>query len=183
MSNLGQRVIVTGTAGAGKSTFSRALSERTGLPVIHLDIYFWQPGWVEPSDKAWRDKQRELLAGDAWIADGNYHETLALRVERADAVVYLDTPRWLCATRALIRGVRSRPAGFVLPEGCDETRTLRWRAEWRLSRVIWRNHRSDRERELAIVSEHGRHAPLHVLRTKQDARAFIDGFPRTRQSR
>jgi adenylate kinase family enzyme len=31
-------------AGAGKSTFARQLSAKTGLPVIHLDVYFWKPG-------------------------------------------------------------------------------------------------------------------------------------------
>jgi adenylate kinase family enzyme len=43
---LGRRVIVTGLAGSGKSTFSLALAVKTGLPVIHLDLHFWQPGWV-----------------------------------------------------------------------------------------------------------------------------------------
>jgi adenylate kinase family enzyme len=79
-----RRVIVTGLAGSGKSTFSLALSAKTGLPVIHLDLHFWTPGWVAPSENEWRRKQRDVLAGDAWIADGNYHETLDLRLERAD---------------------------------------------------------------------------------------------------
>jgi hypothetical protein len=47
------------------------------------DLSFWKPGWVAPSETEWRDKQRDVLAGDAWVADGNYHETLDLRLERA----------------------------------------------------------------------------------------------------
>ena len=35
--------------GSGKSTFARALAARTGLPVIHLDLHYWKPGWVRPS--------------------------------------------------------------------------------------------------------------------------------------
>ena len=107
--------MVTGMAGAGKSTFSRALSAKTGLPVIVLDVHFWQPGWTEPTEAEWREKQRRLLAGDDWIADGNYHATLDLRLERADTVVFLDTRWWICAWRALVRGVRARPVGFELP--------------------------------------------------------------------
>jgi adenylate kinase family enzyme len=34
-----RRIVVTGMAGSGKSTFSRALAVKSGLPLIHLD---WQ---------------------------------------------------------------------------------------------------------------------------------------------
>src|SRR3954449_797337 len=100
-SALGRRIVVTGLAGSGKSTFSLALAAKTGLPVIHLDLQFWKPGWVAPSDAEFRERQRAVLAGEAWIADGNYHETLDLRLQRADTVVFLDTPWWLCSRRAL----------------------------------------------------------------------------------
>ena len=35
-----KKVIVIGCPGSGKSTFSRALHERTGLPLYHLDLLF-----------------------------------------------------------------------------------------------------------------------------------------------
>jgi adenylate kinase family enzyme len=130
---IGRRVIVTGLAGSGKSTFSLALGAKTGLPVIHLDLHFWRPGWVAPSKEEWRDKQRVLLASDAWIADGNYHETLDLRLARADTVVFLDIPWWVCARRGFVRGVRKRPADCQLPEGCDESAWRRLRTEWRVA--------------------------------------------------
>src|SRR2546425_1915830 len=146
--SVGRRVVVTGMAGAGKSTFSRALSAKTGLPVIHLDLHFWKPGWVAPPADEWREKQRDLLAGDEWIADGNYHDTLELRLERAETVVYLDTPWWTCARRAFARGVRKRPAGAELPDGCDDPAWRRLRDEWWLVWRIWRHRRWEPEREL-----------------------------------
>jgi len=80
---------------------------KPGLPASHLDLHFWKPGWVEPSDTEWRAVQSMLLAGEEWIADGNYHETLDLRLARADTVVFLDTPWWVCPARAFMRGLRS----------------------------------------------------------------------------
>ena len=170
---LGRRVVVTGLAGSGKSTFSLALAAKTGLPVIHLDLHFWRPGWVAPSETEWREKQCGVLAGDAWIADGNYHETLDLRLERADTVVFLDMPWWLCAGRAFLRGFRMPGE---LPEGCDYSAWLRLRDEWRLAVRIWRKRRSEPEREHEIISQHAPHLALHVLRSKRAVREFLDGL-------
>jgi adenylate kinase family enzyme len=167
---LGRRVVVTGLAGSGKSTLALALAARTGLPVIHLDLHFWKPGWVAPSEAEWREKQSGVLAGNAWIADGNYHETLDLRLGRADAVVFLDLPWWLCAGRAFLRGFRM-PA--ELPEGCDYSAWLRLRDEWRLAGRIWLNRRSEPRREHEVIARHGQHAALHVLRSKRAVREFL----------
>ena len=170
-SALGRRIVVTGLAGSGKSTFSLALAAKTGLPVIHLDLHFWKPGWVAPSETEWREKQRRVLAGDAWIADGIYHETLDFRLERADTVVFLDMPPWRCAGRALLRGFRMPGE---LPEGCAYSHWQRLRDEWRLAVRIWREDRSQPEREYVIISQHGQHVALHVLRTKRAVREFLD---------
>ncbi|MEE9414874.1 MAG: hypothetical protein V3V01_06295 [Acidimicrobiales bacterium] len=171
---LGRRIVVTGLAGSGKSTFSRALAARTGLPVIHLDLHFWKPGWVAPTDAEWRNKQRQVLAGDAWIADGNYHETLDLRLERADTIVVLNTPWPICVGRALLRGVRR--SGSEMPEGCDDSAWRRLRDEWGVAVRIWRKRRSEPEREHEIISRYGQHAALHVLRSKSAASNLLEGL-------
>jgi adenylate kinase family enzyme len=173
-SAMGRRVLVTGMAGSGKSTFSRSLAAKTGLPVIHLDIHFWKPGWTAPSEDEWREKQIDLLAGDEWIVDGNYHETLGLRLERADTIVFLDTAWSVCAGRAFLRGLRE-PVG-EMPEGCGDSAWRRLRDEWRLAAVIWRNRRLERERELDTIAQYGQHAALHVLGSKRAAREFLDGL-------
>lgn len=171
---IGRRVVVTGLAGSGKSTFSRALSAKTALPLIHLDLHFWKPGWVAPQEDEWREKQRGILAGDSWIADGNYRGTLDFRVERADTVVYLDTPWWTCARRAFVRGLRS-PPGAVMPDGCKDSAWRRLRDEWGIVWRVWRRRHSDRERELAIVSQYGHHVTLHVLRSEHEISEFLSG--------
>jgi adenylate kinase family enzyme len=171
---MGRRVVVTGMAGSGKSSFSRSLAAKTGLPVIHLDVQFWKPGWIAPSENEWREKQRGLLAGDAWIVDGNYHETLDLRLERADTIVFLDTHWLVCAERAFRRGLR-KPVG-EMPEGCDDSAWRRLRDEWRIAVHICLNRNSEPKREHDIISQHGQHAALHVLRSKREAKEFLDGL-------
>lgn len=175
-SPVGDRILVTGLAGAGKSTFSKALAAGTGLPLIHLDLEFWKPDWVAPSDEEWADKQRAVLAGDAWIADGNYHETLALRLERADTVVVLDTPWPLCAARAVGRGLRA--TGGKMPEGCEDSAWRRLRDELPLALRIWRKRRVEPALEREIISRHGQHTLLHVLRSKHDTSELLSQLDR-----
>ena len=175
---IGHRVLVGGMMGSGKSTFARALAARTGLPVIHLDLHYWKPGWVRPSDDEWRERQRALLAGEAWIIDGNYNETLALRLERAETVVFLDTPWWLCASRAFVRGLR-KPVG-KMPEGCEDSVNRRLRDEWGGVGRIWRNRRSEPEYACSEILRHGSDTTVHVLRSRWEARTFVDAVPRQR---
>jgi len=171
LGSIGSRVLVIGMAGAGKSTFSRALSAKTGLPVIHLDFHYWKPGWVRPAVDEWREKQRVLLAGPAWIADGNDLETLDLRLEQAETVVLLDTPWWICAGRAFLRGVR-KPVG-EMPEGCDDSATRRLQDEWRLIWLVWRHRRSETEQARAMISQSGTHVALRVIGSKRAAQEFL----------
>ncbi len=168
---LGPRIVVTGLAGSGKSTLALALGSQTGLPVIHLDLEFWKPGWTAPSESEWRQKQDVVLGGCAWIAEGNYHETLDLRVERADDIVVLDMPWWLCSFRALRRGLTMPDQ---LPDGCEYSRWQRFRDEWQLAGRIWRNHRTEPAHERRTISCHGTHAARHVLRSRSEADDFVE---------
>ncbi len=54
-----------------------------------------------------------------------------------------------------------------------ETALRRLREEWSLVWRIWRDHRSERELELGILSRHGNHVALYVLRSKRAARDFL----------
>ena len=38
----GNRIVILGCPGSGKSTFARKLHERTGLPLIYLDRIWWR---------------------------------------------------------------------------------------------------------------------------------------------
>jgi adenylate kinase family enzyme len=115
------RVAVVGSGGAGKSTFANQLSQRTGLPVVHLDREFWGPGWVKMEDEAWEARVRELVAADRWITDGNYSRTMDLRFARADTVIFLDIPRLVCLWAVTWRAVRYRKGSRPdMTEGNDE---------------------------------------------------------------
>ena len=126
-----RRVVVLGCSGAGKSTVAAALARRTGLPVVHLDEHFWQPGWVMPDEASWRVVQCRLVAAPTWVLDGNYSSTYDERLPLADTVVVVDASRWRCLLRVLRRTWRLR--GTEVAVGCPH------RVDLGHLRYVWRS--------------------------------------------
>lgn len=98
-----QRVAIIGSCGAGKSTLAVNLGKKLDLPVIHLDAYYWQSGWQETDAPQWLQIQEKLIKQNRWIIDGNYGNTLDIRLAVADTVIWLDFNRYLCLWRVCKR--------------------------------------------------------------------------------
>ena len=86
----GQKIIVLGCAGSGKSTFSKKLHEVTQLPLIHLDNIWWKKDRSHISRDEFDKKLDEILQGDSWIIDGDYSRTYEVRFRACDTVIFLD---------------------------------------------------------------------------------------------
>ncbi|MBY5161182.1 hypothetical protein [Salsipaludibacter albus] len=98
-----RRVLVRGCSGSGKTTLSMALAERLGVPRVELDALYHQPGWQAPEDDDFRAAVASAVAGDRWVADGNYRLALPVLRERVDTLVWLDLPRALVTRRVVWR--------------------------------------------------------------------------------
>ena len=161
-----RRIAVVGSGGAGKSTFARQLGRLTGIRVIHLDSYFWKPGWVESQPEEWRTVQAELASGDSWIIDGNYGGTFDLRFGRADTIIVLALSRWRCTSRVLVRALRDRGRDFQA-DGCPEHFDLAF------FRWVWRYPADSRPRLDAAIDRHRGTARLIELTSPGQVKAFL----------
>ena len=103
-----QRILIIGCPGAGKSTFARAMRDATGIPLYYLDRIWHMPDGTNITRAAFTDALRRLLQQESWILDGNYLNTLPLRLEACDTVFLLDYPPQLCLTGALSRIGKAR---------------------------------------------------------------------------
>ena len=103
-----RRILVIGSPGAGKSTFSRTLREKTGLPLYYLDMIFHNPDRTVVSREVFDDRLSRILAEEQWIIDGNYRRTLPLRFERCTHVFLFDLPAEQCLQGAASRIGRAR---------------------------------------------------------------------------
>lgn len=163
-----RRIIVVGSQGSGKTSLALELGRTLALPVVHLDVLYWRPGWT-PSDKAsFRTRVAEAIAADQWIVDGSFSGlAFDLTIARADLLVVIDRPRWLCQWRILWRSAFDRDTTRPdLPEGCVE------QFDWKLMQEAWRY---DTERAPVIEAERARYGPdVPVLRLRRDR--DIQGF-------
>ncbi|WP_162980859.1 AAA family ATPase, partial [Pseudomonas aeruginosa] len=97
------RVVVVGTSGAGKSTFSAALAARLGCTHVELDRLYWGPGWQAVPHERFEHAVEQATTGPRWVADGNYSAVRELLWGRATHVVWLNFGRWTVFSRVLRR--------------------------------------------------------------------------------
>ncbi len=98
-----KRVIVIGCPGSGKSTVSRALHNKTGIPLYHLDMMYWNADKTTVEKRVFLERLSVVLEKDEWIIDGNYGSTMELRMAACDTVIFLDYPLDVC-----LDGIRNR---------------------------------------------------------------------------
>lgn len=116
-----KRILVIGCPGSGKSYFSRALAEKLGLPLVHLDMLNWNADGTNVEREVFDARLADVLARDEWIIDGNYGRTMERRMERCDTIFFLDLPTEVCLNGVRERKGKPRPdMPFDPPDSDDE---------------------------------------------------------------
>jgi adenylate kinase family enzyme len=98
-----KKVIIIGCPGSGKSTFAVKLGEKTGLPLYHLDMMYWNADKTKVEKSVFLSRLAKALESDGWIIDGNYSSTMEMRMAACDTVIFLDYPTEVC-----LDGIRAR---------------------------------------------------------------------------
>ena len=161
-----KHILVIGCPGAGKSTFARALRDRTGLPLWYLDQIWHRPDRTNVSREEFDGRLGELLRGPEWIIDGNYLRTLEVRLQAADTVFLLDYPTEVCLEGARSRiGTRREDLPWVEEEFDPEFR--QWIEDFSRDQLPEINRLLEQYRD-------GRE--IHRFRNREEAAAWLRGF-------
>ncbi|WP_088042298.1 DNA topology modulation protein [Bacillus sp. EAC] len=125
-----KKIVIIGSGGSGKSTFSKKLGERLHINVYHLDALFWKANWEGTPKAEQINIQKQLVQQDEWIIDGNYGGTLDIRLNAADTIIFLDIPRLICIYRLIKRRIKynkkTRPDMGVGNEEKLDIEFLKW---------------------------------------------------------
>ena len=163
-----KRILVIGSGGAGKSTFSRRLHELTGIELFHLDKLHWKPNWVEPTKDDWKKTMEDLLKNDSWIMDGNYSGTMKMRIAACDTVIFLDMPRTVCVYRILKRVAQSygknRPD---MAAGCNE------QFDWTFIKWVWNYPARTKPKIEALLKSAENGKTIISLKSKKEIENFF----------
>jgi adenylate kinase family enzyme len=172
-----QRIVIVGCSGSGKSTLARKLARQLGLPVVHLDVLYYGPGWKKSSVTEFRTRITAAHRGEAWISEGNFASwTFEIRLPRAEAIKALERPRWLCLWRVVWRAVAERRNRPDLPLGCRE------QIDRDLVDFIWNYGKVGRLEMEAARFDYGPNVPMVRLNGDREIAAFL-ASPETRREK
>ena len=157
-----ERILIIGCSGSGKSTLARAMKDKLGLPVVHLDQLWWK--------EEFDSRLAMALNMDQWIIDGNYSRTMEARLQKCDTIIYLDFNRWECLLGMCQRVFGSY--GKVRPDmakGCPE------RFDWDFVKWIWNFNKNNRVRNYTWLAK-TKHAQAIVLKSRKEVRSFLESL-------
>ena len=96
-----KRITIAGNSGAGKSTFAEQLGVYSKIPVYHVDLIQFRPGWQKTPEATFMLVHNAWLTQPTWIIEGvGNWKPLKQRFEAADTIIYFDFPVEYCLQKA-----------------------------------------------------------------------------------
>ena len=158
-----KKIMVIGCPGSGKSTFSKKLNKRTGIPLYHLDMMYWNPDRTTVDKVVFRERLLNTMQKEEWIIDGNYGSTIELRLQVCDTVVFLDYPLDVC-----LNGIKERRG---------KARTdMPWRENEEDAEFIEfvENYNSQSRPEIMELLGKYSHKDIYIFKNRIEANEFLN---------
>ncbi|MBG9979904.1 adenylate kinase [Facklamia sp. DSM 111018] len=169
-----KKIIIIGCPGSGKSTFSRALHQITGLPLYHLDMLNWKTDRTTVEKSVFHEKLRQTMLKDEWIIEGNYGSTIERRLQVCDTVFFLDYPVDTC-----LKGIEERKGKkrSDLPwiETSDNT-------DKEFENFIKNYHTESRPDVIQLLNKYS-HKQVHIFSNREQGDKYLDQLSKNNQSK
>jgi adenylate kinase family enzyme len=164
------KILIIGCCGAGKTTLAKQIAEAAKLPLIHLDKEYYKANWERPAKEEWEKKVLELTSAPRWIMDGNYYNSMDIRLSSANTVIFLDTNRLTCIIRIIKRAILpSEHYRSDMASDCQE------RIDMDFIRYVWNFNKNMRPRIYELLKQYS-DIDLVVLKNNREIRDFLAGI-------
>ncbi len=161
-----QKIIVLGCAGAGKSTLSRKLRDKTGLPLYHLDLIWHKADKTHITREEFDERLLKILEEDRWIIDGNYSRTLEARLKVCDLAILLDLPMETCLAGVEARRGKPRPdmPWIEMEEDPEFTQWIRDFEHNQMPKIK------------PLLEKYQDRCEIRIFHTREEAHTFVDSL-------
>ena len=144
------------------------MAEKTGLPLVHLDMLYWNADRTTVSKAVFRQRLQEAIAQDSWIIDGNYGGTMELRIAACDTVFFLDYPTQVC-----LDGVRQRRG-----QPRSDMPWVETVAEDEEFLAFIRQYNTESKPKVIALLEKYKDKTIRIFTDRQEADAFLEHYLR-----
>ena len=158
-----KRILVIGCPGAGKTYFAKKLKSFINLPIVHMDNLYWRQDKTSISQEELGQKLLPYLEKDEWIIDGNYHDTLELRLKYATDVFFLNVTREECIEGILERIDQPRDDIPWIETKKDAAELIAWTLDYE-------ERTKAKEEELL---KHYPHVKVHILKSRKEVNDYL----------
>lgn len=176
-----------GCSGGGKTTCAALLAQKLGIPHLELDSLYHQSGWNRLPTDEFRARVEQFTSQEEWVIDGNYISDVGdITWGKADAVIWMDTPRMVATVRVIRRTVGRVLLRKKLWNGNRESLREILSRDPERSIVVWAwkmNSKYTERYETAMNDARWRHIHFVRLKDRRAAQRFISSIdPSDRES-
>ena len=166
------KIAIIGSPGSGKSTLALQLHNILHIPLFHIDQYFWKPGWQRPDRQEFRKIHEELCDKPEWIIEGMALSHFEYRLQRADIIIFLDIPFYVCLYRIFKRAFFNFGKVFFssapgCPEGFPSGEFLHY---------VWHFNRKQKQDAIALLHTYRKDKKIFVIKNQQELSGLINYF-------
>jgi adenylate kinase family enzyme len=166
------KIAIIGSPGSGKSTFALKLHKILNIPLFHIDQYFWKHGWQRPDRQEFEKIHNQLCDASSWIIEGMAIKHFQYRLQKADIIIFLDIPWYVCFYRIFKRAfLNYGKVLFSSAPGCPEKFP-----SLGFLHYTYKFHRNQKQEVKKLLAHYQKNKHIFIIKNQNDLDAAIRHF-------
>jgi len=174
------RIAIIGCPGSGKTTFSVSLNNILMRPLYHLDLIYWDSNWRRTEKELWINKVKEISDLPNWIIDGNYIDTLDIRLCKADIIIFFDYKPIKCLWNSVKRLFSWDNSSMKSYRKITHLPKPSLNKQWELMRLILKFKKEQRHKIYEMIHFHKK--TVVFFKNKNDVIRFLNQLNSQKES-